>query len=99
MARAIIHNSDYQSVEECTSPIDRYYADRNQHFENNPRRAGKQIWGMELVSPVLTSPTTVKTHGSKMGPANRTGVHLISRAGQVRTGAGLPASSMATYTT
>jgi len=60
MARAIIHNSDYQSVEECKSAIDRYYAERNQHFKDNPRRAGKQIWGMELVSPVFDESNNCK---------------------------------------
>ena len=53
MARAIIHNSDYQSVEECKSAMDRYIADRNQHFKDNPRRAGKQIWGMETRVPCI----------------------------------------------
>ena len=68
MARAIIHNSDYQSVEECKSAVDRYYADRNQHFMDNPRRAGKQIWGMELVSPVFDESNNCKDPRFQNGP-------------------------------
>ena len=54
MSRAIIHNSDYQSVEECKAAIDRYFSERNQNFRDNPRRAGKKIWGHELVEPVFS---------------------------------------------
>jgi len=53
MARAIIHNSDYQSVEECIIAIDRYFAERNQEFIKNPKRAGKKIWGEEIVMPIF----------------------------------------------
>jgi len=49
MARAIIHNSDYQSVEECKVAINRYFAERNQYFLDNPKRAGNKIWGNERV--------------------------------------------------
>ena len=49
MARAIIHNSNYQSPEEATAAIDRYFEERNAHFEANPRRAGNKIWGKERV--------------------------------------------------
>ena len=47
MARAIIHNSDYASVEAATEAIDRYVADRNARFRANPERAGRKIWGKE----------------------------------------------------
>src|SRR5574341_1317691 len=49
MARAIIHNSDYVSVEECMKAIDRYFSERNQKFKEYPKRAGNKIWGKELV--------------------------------------------------
>jgi hypothetical protein len=49
MAKAIIHNSDYQSVEEAMAAIDRYFLERNDYFEKNPKRAGNKIWGQELV--------------------------------------------------
>ena len=50
MAKAIIHNSDYQSVEEAMAAIDRYFLERNDYFEKNPKRAGNKIWGQELVA-------------------------------------------------
>ena len=49
MARAIIHNSDYPSPEAARGAIDRYFKDRNTHFQAHPRRAGKRIWGQERV--------------------------------------------------
>jgi transposase len=48
MARAIIHNSNYQSKDDAKAAIDRYFADRNQYFRMNPKRAGHRIWGKEL---------------------------------------------------
>jgi transposase len=49
MAKAIIHNSDYPSVEMAREAIDRYFRDRNQQFSEHPERAGKKIWGKERV--------------------------------------------------
>ncbi|MFM7547221.1 MAG: IS630 family transposase [Synechococcales cyanobacterium] len=49
MAKAIIHNSNYSSVDDCKDAIDRYFSERNQHFIEHPKRAGKKIWGKELV--------------------------------------------------
>ena len=49
MARAIIHNSDYQSVQECMKAINRYFEERNQYYIENPKRAGNKIWGKERV--------------------------------------------------
>jgi DDE superfamily endonuclease len=47
MSRAVVHNSDYKSVDEAKLAIDRYLAARNEHFREHPRRAGKKIWGKE----------------------------------------------------
>jgi transposase len=47
MARAIIHNSDYGTLDEAKAAIDRCFADRNAHFLEHPKRAGKKIWGKE----------------------------------------------------
>jgi transposase len=47
MWRAIIQNSDYESVEAAKAAIDRHFAERNAFFRANPRRAGKKIWGKE----------------------------------------------------
>jgi transposase len=49
MARAIIHNSNYRSVDEAKAAIDRYFRERNAYFKDNPRRAGGKLWGKELV--------------------------------------------------
>jgi transposase len=51
MARAIIHNSDYNTIENCKAAIDKYFLDRNIHFITNPKKAGEKIWGKELVKP------------------------------------------------
>jgi hypothetical protein len=45
LARAIIHNSDYQSAEECKAAIDRYFHERNEHFNMHAKRAGNRILG------------------------------------------------------
>ena len=50
MARAIIHNSNYQSFDECKEAIDAYYDERNKHFLENPKKAGNKIWGKERVN-------------------------------------------------
>ena len=47
MARAIIHNSDYPSADAAMAAIDRHFAERNRHYQDNPKRAGKELWGME----------------------------------------------------
>jgi hypothetical protein len=60
MARAIIHNSDYQSVDACKVAIDRHFAERNQHFKANPQRAGDKIWGKERVPPVFDEANNCK---------------------------------------
>ena len=47
MARAIIHNSDYKTLDDAKAAVDRHFADRNAHFLQHPRRAGAKIWGRE----------------------------------------------------
>jgi len=49
LAKSVIHNSDYASVDECKFAIDRYFEKRNDYFKKNPKRAGRSIWGKELV--------------------------------------------------
>jgi hypothetical protein len=49
MARAIIHNSDYSSVEAAAEAIDRHFKERNDYFSTHPKRAGQNIWGKERV--------------------------------------------------
>jgi hypothetical protein len=47
MARAVVHNSNYRSVAEAKAAIARYFEERNAHFAQHPKRAGKKIWGKE----------------------------------------------------
>jgi hypothetical protein len=47
MSRAIIHNSNYLTVEDAKVAITLYFNDRNDYFEKNPRHADKKIWGKE----------------------------------------------------
>jgi len=63
MARAIIHNSDYASVEAAKAAIDRYFAERNDHFQKHPRRAGKKLWGMERIEPEFNEANNCKDPG------------------------------------
>ena len=60
MAKAIIHNSDYGSVGECMRAIDTYFAKRNQHYKDDPKRAGIKIWGAELVKPEFSARNNCK---------------------------------------
>jgi transposase len=60
MARAIIHNSDYKSVDEAKAAINRYFAERNDHFRKHPRHAGKKIWGVEREPAVFSEANNCK---------------------------------------
>jgi hypothetical protein len=64
MARAIIHNSNYRSVEEAKGAINRYFDERNRHFREHPRRAGRRIWGKERVPSEFADGIAAKTHDS-----------------------------------
>lgn len=48
MTRAVINNSDYSSDDDMSVAISRHFADRNKHFMENPRRAGKAIWEVDF---------------------------------------------------
>jgi len=60
MAKAVIHNSDYQTVDECKIAINRYFFERNQAFLEDPKRAGKKIWGKEIVKAVFKDSNNCK---------------------------------------
>ena len=60
MAKSIIHNSNYQSSDECKRAIDLYFAERNEAFLKNPKRAGNKIWGSEIVEPVFRESNNCK---------------------------------------
>ena len=48
MTRAVIDNSDYSSPDDMRAAISRHFAERNKHFRENPRRAGKAIWDVDF---------------------------------------------------
>jgi hypothetical protein len=47
MARAILANSNYGSLEEARTAIEQYVRERNERFRQAPKRAGRKIWGAE----------------------------------------------------
>ena len=47
MSRAIIHNSNYASLDDAKEAIDKYFATRNANFRQSPKKAGDWIWGKE----------------------------------------------------
>jgi hypothetical protein len=60
MARAIIHNSDYNTLDDATAAIDRYFSDRNEHFLRHPKRAGRKIWGKERAVATFSEASNCK---------------------------------------
>ena len=48
LARAVIHNSDYQSVDEAKAAIDRYFDERNAHLSETSQTSRRQDWKMEI---------------------------------------------------
>ena len=60
MARAIIHNSDYASVDAAKEAIERYFADRNSYFTVHPKRAGDKIWRLERVKCTFSAANNAK---------------------------------------
>jgi transposase len=60
MARAIIANSNYGSIEEARAAIDRYIQERNARFRSAPKRAGGAIWGFEREPPRFSESNNCK---------------------------------------
>ena len=60
MAKAIIHNSNYNSVEEAKSAIGRHFKERNEHFQQHLKAAGNKIWGMENSRPQFSETNNCK---------------------------------------
>jgi hypothetical protein len=44
MSRAIIHNSNYETIHECKNAIDLYFEERNKYYMLHPKKAGKKLW-------------------------------------------------------
>ena len=60
MARAIIHNSNYSSVDEAKSAIDQHFKERNEYFQTHPKPAGRKIWGKEPIQPQFSEANNCK---------------------------------------
>jgi hypothetical protein len=60
MARAIIHNSNYGSVDRAKSAIDQYFKERNEYFQKHPKPAGRKIWGNEPSQPQFSEANNCK---------------------------------------
>jgi transposase len=60
MARAIIHNSDYHSLDAAKAAIDKHFKNRNEHFREFPKRAGRKIWGAERVESAFRESNNCK---------------------------------------
>ena len=60
MARAIIANSNYASLDEARAAIDRYIQERNEKFKCTPKRAGGSIWGKERELPRFSESNNCK---------------------------------------
>jgi transposase len=60
MARAIIANSNYASIDEARAAIDRYIQDRNEKFKCTPKRAGGSIWEKEREPPRFSESNNCK---------------------------------------
>ena len=60
MARAIIANSNYGSIDEARAAIDQYIQDRNVKFRTTPKRAGGAIWGSERAPPQFSESNNCK---------------------------------------
>jgi hypothetical protein len=67
LACAVIHNSDYISVAECETAISQHFLVRNQHFKENPKRAGNKIWGKEPVAPKFDEAHNCRNRRSMRG--------------------------------
>lgn len=68
LAKSVIHNSNYQSLDECKAAINRHFLDRNRHFLENPKRAGNKIWGNEVVKPIFDEANNCKKPPCKVTP-------------------------------
>jgi hypothetical protein len=60
MARAIIANSNYASLDEAQAAIDRYIQNRSEKFRCTPKRAGGSIWGKERELPRFSESNNCK---------------------------------------
>lgn len=67
LAKAVIHNSNYNSVGEAKAAIDLHFEARNQHYKENPKHAGNKIWGKEIVVPKFSETHHCRNRGAMRG--------------------------------
>ena len=60
MSRAIIHNSNYASLDDAKGAIDKYFASRNERFRKTPTKAGSWIWGKERTPSAFSASNNCK---------------------------------------
>jgi transposase len=60
LARAILANSNYESIDQARAAIDRYIRERNEKFAFAPNRAGGAIWGSEREPPQFSEASNCK---------------------------------------
>jgi transposase len=60
LARAILVNSNYESIDQARAAIDRYIRERNEKFALAPKRAGGAIWGSEREPPQFSEASNCK---------------------------------------
>ena len=46
MKKAVIHHSNYRSVDEMKAAISLHFSDRNTYFSENPKRVGQKLWDL-----------------------------------------------------
>lgn len=75
MTRAVINNSDYADVAEMKQAISGHFAERNEHFKDNPRRAGNKIWDIDFFEDfeVLRAGNYKESRPSKVNTSARNG--------------------------
>jgi hypothetical protein len=54
MSRAIIHGSNYPTLDDAKAAIDRHFEERNAHFREHPQRAVKNIWRKEREQAIFS---------------------------------------------
>ncbi|AMR32334.1 hypothetical protein A0256_13340 [Mucilaginibacter sp. PAMC 26640] len=67
LAKAVNHNSNYASTLECQHAIDLHFKTRNQYFKINPKRAGRKIWGKELVTAKFSETQHTRSRNGMRG--------------------------------
>ena len=67
LARAVIHNSDYLNTDQIKEAINLHFAVRNEYFKQNPKRAGRKIWGKELVKAKFSETQHCRNRGAMLG--------------------------------